>query len=70
MDVNSLPKTVTRQRHDCNLNPGLSAAESSTLATRLPSHPMLTLQWHFTQVVPSYSCDAFVIFDDKIRKYS
>jgi len=35
--VNSLPKTVTRQRHDCDLNPGPSAPESSTLTTRLPS---------------------------------
>ena len=39
MDVNSLPKTVTRQRRDCDLNPGTSAPESSTLTTRLPSHP-------------------------------
>jgi len=31
MDVNSLPKTVTRQRRGCDLNPGLSAPESSTL---------------------------------------
>ena len=38
MDVNSLPKTVTRQRRDCDLNPGPSAPESSTLTTRLPSH--------------------------------
>jgi len=38
--VNSLPKTVTRQRRDCNLNPGPSAPESSTLTTRLPSHPI------------------------------
>jgi len=36
--VNSLPKTVTRQRRDCDLNPGPSAPESSTLTTRLPSH--------------------------------
>ena len=36
MDVNSLPKTVTRQRRGCDLNPGLSAPESSTLTTRLP----------------------------------
>jgi len=35
--VNSLPKTVTRQRHDCDLNPGPSAPESSTLTTRLPA---------------------------------
>ena len=39
--VNSLPKTVTRQRRDCDLNPGPSAPESSTLTTRLPSHPRL-----------------------------
>jgi len=39
MGVNSLPKTVTRQRRGCDLNPGLSAPESSTLTTRLPSHP-------------------------------
>jgi len=35
--VNSLPKT--RQRRGCDLNPGPSAPESSTLSTRLPSHP-------------------------------
>ena len=37
MGVNSLPKTVTRQRRDCDLNPGPSAPESSTLTTRLLS---------------------------------
>ena len=37
--MNSLPKTVTRQRRDCDLNPAPSAPESSTLTTRLPSHP-------------------------------
>ena len=37
--MNSLPKTVTRQRCDCDLNRGPSAPESSTLTTRLPSHP-------------------------------
>ena len=55
MGVNSLPKSVTRQRHDCDLNPGPSAPESSTLATRLPSHPLTTttyfkrlnLSWQF-----------------------
>jgi len=40
MGVNSLPKTVTRQRHDCNLNPGPSVPESSTLTTRLLTHPI------------------------------
>jgi len=39
MGVNSLPKTVTRQRRDCDLNSGPSAPESSTLTTRIPSHP-------------------------------
>ena len=39
MGVNSLSETVTRQRRDCDLNPGPSAPESSTLTTRLPSHP-------------------------------
>jgi len=39
MAANSLPKTVTRQRHDCDLNPGPSVPESSTLTTRLLSHP-------------------------------
>ena len=33
-------KTVTRQRRDCDLNPGPSALESSTLTSWLPSHPM------------------------------
>jgi len=31
MGVNSLPKTVTRQRRGCDLNPGPSAPESSML---------------------------------------
>ena len=39
MDVNSLPKTVTRQRRDLDLNPGPSKPETSTLTTRLPNHP-------------------------------
>ena len=39
MGVNSLPKTVTRQRRDCDLNLGLTAPESSMLTTQLPSHP-------------------------------
>jgi len=43
MGVNSLHKTVTRQRRGCDLNPGPSAPESSTLTTlitRLLSHPL------------------------------
>ena len=34
MGANSLPKTVTRQRRDCDLNPGPSAPESSTLKAK------------------------------------
>ena len=52
--MNSLPKTVTRHRRDCDLNPGPSAPESSTLTTRLPSHPfrsvVLKISWHCLQV--------------------
>ena len=47
MGVNSLPKTVTRQRRDCDLNPGPPAPESSTLTTRLPSHTIHGT-WHAT----------------------
>ena len=40
MGVNSLPKTVTRQRRDSRLRfePRPSAPESSPLTTRLPIH--------------------------------
>jgi len=38
MGVNSLPKTVNRQRRGCNLYPGRTAPESSTLTARLPGH--------------------------------
>ena len=41
MGVNSLPKTVTRQRRDCDMNPGPTAPESSMLTTWLLSHPLL-----------------------------
>ena len=39
MGVNSLLKTVTRQRRDCNLNLGPSVPESSMLTTWLSNHP-------------------------------
>ena len=51
MGVNSLPKTVTRQRRGCDLNPGPSAPESSTLTTRLPSHPNCTQRMKSTMRV-------------------
>jgi len=53
MCVNRLPKTVTRQRRGCDLNPGLSALESSKLNTRLPSHPNNGLQCQNTTVYKS-----------------
>jgi len=55
MGVNSLPKTVTRQRRDCELNPGPSAPESSTLTTRLPSHlhkVILTRNYYYRAALP------------------
>jgi len=39
MGVNSLPRTVTRQRCGCDLNPGPSASELNTLTTQLLGHP-------------------------------
>ena len=50
MEVNSLPKTVTRQRRGCDFNPGPSVPESSTLTTRLPSHPQQC-------IIPVPSCE-------------
>ena len=41
MCVNSSPKTITRQRRRCELNPGPTVPECSTLTNRLPSHPRL-----------------------------
>ena len=58
MGVNSLPKTVTRQRRDCDLNPGPSAPESSTLTTRLPSYSPLNLPPHYTLVYSSFISSA------------
>ena len=37
--VNSLPKTVTRQRRGCDLNSGPSVPESSMLTTRSATEP-------------------------------
>jgi len=50
MGVNSLPKSVTRQLHDCDLNPGSSVPESSTLTTWLPSHSTITVTSFFQRV--------------------
>ena len=50
MGVNSLPKTVTRQRRDCDLNPGPSAPESSTL----PSHPLESVHYYYYFIIIVY----------------
>ena len=50
MGVNSLPETVTRQRRDCDLKPGPSAPESSTLTTRLTSHPLCVYERQVREV--------------------
>ena len=66
MGVNSLPKTVTRQRRGCDLNPGPSAPESSALTTRLPSHPnistvnLLMLWWLMKSCMAQRFCNAVV----------
>jgi len=54
--VNSLPKTVTRQRRGCDLNPGPSAPDSSTLTTRLPSDPCTRLR-DIMQLMHGSECD-------------
>ena len=54
--MNSLPKTVTRQRRGCDLNPGPTALESSALTTRLPSH-QFDYSIYFTTL-----CVCFVFF--------
>ena len=57
MGVNSLPKTVTRQRRDCDLNPGPSAPESSTLTTRLSSHVKLKVIARRDDMPPPIAAD-------------
>ena len=42
--MNSLPKTVSRQHRGRDLNQGPSVPESSTVTTRLLSHPMTVVQ--------------------------
>ena len=52
--MNSLPETVARQRRDCDLNSGPSAPESSTLTTRLPSHPHVVISVLDSRVVTQF----------------
>ena len=68
MGVNSLPKTVTRQRRDCDLNPGPSAPESSTLTTRLPSHPG-TLLGRVNHGASLTYCLLYILFYQQISSF-
>jgi len=58
MDVNSLPKTVTRQRQGCDLNPDPTAPESSTLTSRLPSNHTLPICVFKKQELSEADCHA------------
>ena len=51
--MNSLPKTVS-----CDLNPGPTAPESSTLTTRLPSHPDLDIWAKCSLTLRAVRCGA------------
>jgi len=77
MGVNSLPKTVIRQRRGCDLNPGPSAPESSTLTTRLPSHPILLVRsvnclqlfrQSLSGQAPLYLADDWRVVSDSTRR--
>jgi len=59
MGVNSLPKTVTRHRRGCDLNPGPTAPESSTLTTRLPRYS-IKVTWHAAALYNRPSFDVAV----------
>ena len=59
MGVNSLPKTVTRQRRDGDLNPGHSAPESSTLTLGFrASHPDTSRKLPWRTSAPHTVCIA------------
>jgi len=58
MGVNSLPKTVTRQRRGCDLNLGPRAPESGTLTTRLPSHHMVSFYPYYAMLARVISISA------------
>ena len=70
MGVNSLPKTVTRQRRGCDLNPGPSAPGSTTLTARLPSHRLcgyMTDTWCAGVVSTAWLAGSRLLIDDELR---
>jgi len=59
MGVNSFPKTITRQRRNCDLNPGPSAPESSMLkaGSKRPhcdNCVCVCVQKYVPKIAPSY----------------
>jgi len=68
--VNSLPKTVTRQRRDYDLDPGPSVPESSTLTTRLPSHPMCTSVHNICDTVTNTQAYIHTVIQTHKQTYS
>ena len=57
MGVNSLPKTVTQQRRDCDLNPGPTVPESSmlTLSNQATQRPQTVApQLRAAPIIPQF----------------
>ena len=59
MAEKSMPKTVTRQSHGYDLNPGPSAPESSMLTTQLLSHPVKAAHTH-THIITVHNLNAML----------
>ena len=70
MGVNSLPKTVICQRRDCDLNPGPTAPEFSTLSTQLSSHPVsIEVAKRIINPPRAEYCDELVYLSVSLRAY-
>ena len=67
--MNSLPKTVTRQCRGCDLNPGPSVPESSTLTTRLPSHPLHSVVVAVLHAASTCMVHALTSSSPTVKKY-
>ena len=72
--MNSLPKTVSRQRRGCDLSPGFTAPQSSTLTTRLPNHPadcfhLLLAIFHLRTLLflAEYLATVWLLCEDQVR---
>ena len=66
MGVDSLPKTVARQRRDCGFNPGHSVPETSKLTTRLPSHSLYFTIYTPVDPLEIQNCRLLLGFDAQI----